>query len=295
MKKIWIKASALMVVLFFTNTAVRAQNAAEVEGPISAVTDNGDGTGIITVMGMTIQIPATATITSPTVSLTMDQLADPTPFPGRTQAGFIGGTAIVVGTVDAVGQLTAQEVFAEPSENVLLGIVTSNAPDPLTVNNVPITFLSDTRMPAGPALNDLGVEVVVDDLAVGTIASVEGYYDGSTFQTFLLEAEGAAAAVPTPQVGIVRAQGRTAGGRLEVRGGLTGITGSETLELRNAANNALLAVLTVQEAPFDGVEVLVAGTAQFRFQVRGLRTVPATVRVVNLTSPSEATAEVDIR
>jgi hypothetical protein len=290
-----IKLASIMAAVVATIPAAHAQVPCEIEGPISAVEDNLDGTGTITVMGMTIQIPATAVITTPTTTLTMAQLADPSPLPGRTQAGFIGGTAIVVGTVPAGGQVTAESVFTEPAENVVLGVITSNAPDPLTVNNVPIVLLSDSRMPAGPPLNDLGIAVALDDLPLGTTTAIGGYFDGANFQAFSFEAGGGAAAEKTPLVGITRAAGRNGGGRLEVRGGLTGISGDQTLELRNGNTDQVLAVLTAAEIPLDGVAVLVEGTAVFRFRVKGLGSVPTTVKVVNLTSPSKAIAEVAIR
>jgi hypothetical protein len=290
-----IKLVSIMAAVVATIPAAHAQVPVEIEGPISAVEDNLDGTGTITVMGMTIQIPATAVITTPTTTLTMAQLADPSPLPGRTQAGFIGGTAIAVGTVDADGQVTAESVFTEPAENVILGVITSNAPDPLTMNNVPIVLLSDSRMPAGPPLNDLGLEIVLDNIPLGTAAAVGGYFDGTNFQAFSLEAAGAAPADQTPLVGITRAAGRNGGGRLEVRGGLSGISGDQTLELRNGNTDQVLAVLIAEEIPVDGVAVLVEGTAEFRFRLRGLDNVPTTVKVVNQTSPSEAIAEVNIR
>lgn len=268
---------------------------ASIEGPISAVEINPDGSATITVMGMEILVPPTATVTTPTATLSLSQLGDPSPLPGRTEAGFIGGTAIILGTANAAGLVTADEVFTEPAENILIGVVTSNSPDPLTVNHVPVQFLTDGRMPAKPPFNELGLEVDPARIPVGGAAAVAGYFDGSSFQAFEFEATGAPSAIQTPVVVISGVQGRVRGGRLEVRGGLSGISGAQTLELRDGETGAVLGTAVFQEAPVNGLTVLVPGTSDYLFRVRGLKTLPASVKIVNLTSPSEATATVVAR
>lgn len=69
----------------------------------------------MTVMGMTVTVPVGTVVTSPSATLTLAQLADATPLPNRTQAGFIDGTAIINGDVAANGIITATDVFVEPS------------------------------------------------------------------------------------------------------------------------------------------------------------------------------------
>jgi hypothetical protein len=155
------------------------------EGPISAVVDNGDGTATITVMGVPVLIPADAPINSPTVLLTPALLADATPLPGRTLPGFIGATAIINGqTVGGVN--VADDVFVEPAENVLIGTVTaanctnadcSGPDDSLTVLGTPLSRLTDVRMLAGPPANAFGFAIDLSGGAlVGSLVSAEGYF-----------------------------------------------------------------------------------------------------------------------
>jgi hypothetical protein len=155
------------------------------EGPVSAIIDNGDGSGIIVVMGVTITIPATAPINSPTASLTVAQLADPTPLPGRSSPGFIGATAIINAQSDGV-TTTADDVFVEPAENVIIGLITSasctnadcsNPGDSLAVLNSPLVRLTDARIPAGPPANAFGFTVDLSQGALlGAVVSAEGYF-----------------------------------------------------------------------------------------------------------------------
>jgi hypothetical protein len=155
------------------------------EGPISNVSLDGAGGGAITAMGVTFQVPAAAPVSTPTAALTLDQFADPTPFPGRSQGGFLGATVIANGCVKinaGVPTAVATDVFSDVAENVVLGVVTA----PLTgatfgVDGTPTTLLADARMPAGPIANAFGFEVTPESLAVGANVAVEGYYsnDGS--------------------------------------------------------------------------------------------------------------------
>ncbi len=88
----------LLVLLVLTPTVALAQVAVFLEGRINSIVDNGDGSGAITVMGVTVNIPAGVPITTATATLTMAQLADPTPMPGRSEPGFVGGTGLIDGT-----------------------------------------------------------------------------------------------------------------------------------------------------------------------------------------------------
>jgi hypothetical protein len=195
----------------------------ELEGPISAVVDNGNGSGSIVVMGVTVQIPATAVIHTPTATLTIAQLADPTPLPGRTQPGFVGGTAIILGQTDGVAT-TAEDVFAEPAENVLLGVITRadgcTATDctNLEVLGTQLLRLTDPRLPANPPANAFGFQVDLSQGAlVGSPASVEGYYGQvavppsvvPALHYFIVELDGGALLNPgVTEVSILRAQCR---------------------------------------------------------------------------------------
>jgi hypothetical protein len=106
MKAVSMKTVAFLLAVNLVNTVANAQVPppptplvgpelpASIEGPISAVEINPDGSATITVMGMEILVPPTATVTTPTATLSLSQLGDPSPLPGRTEAGFIGGTAV---------------------------------------------------------------------------------------------------------------------------------------------------------------------------------------------------------
>ena len=159
----------------------------------------------LTVMGMQVEVPSTATIHSPTSTRLDSGLANNNQwfkgakFDGRRQAGFLGGTAIVIGTWDDVNKrIVAQDVFAEPTENVILGVVTKfscsnaacdGATDYIRGNSAPGstvgTFVAgpamlpvkDVRMPAQPIKDEGGFEV---DLTGANLTGIpfaaEGYY-----------------------------------------------------------------------------------------------------------------------
>ncbi|MDF1853805.1 MAG: hypothetical protein P1U85_23455 [Verrucomicrobiales bacterium] len=283
MKKIFVLGIMMLTVF---SVSVQAQTPFAVEGPLTAVDPTLE---TITVMGMEISVPNGTPINSPSATLTLsDLLGDPLPGRGTTQ-GFLNGTAIVTGTITG-GVMTADDVFTEPAENVVLGEVTEvTAGGSVVVNGVTTVELTDPRIPFGGYVNDLGTPVNKADIQPGNIAGAEGYYAGGVLYIFAMEIAGVNSSV-TPEVGITRAQGRADTGRLEVRGGLTGISGNQRIELRDAANptGPVLATALVGEDP------VIPGTAEFRFRVKGI-TVPEVVRVDNVTSPSFATAEVNIR
>jgi hypothetical protein len=181
------------------------------EGPISAVSANPDGSGSITVLGVVVDIPAGITIVTPTATLSMAQVADPTPLPGRIQPGFIGGTAIINGTAVA-GVNTADDMFLEPAENILGADITSIPPAPIEVGGVLMNAIMDARLPADPIANLYGFEVDPATVPTGGDATAEGYFsnDGSgVFQYFGLAVTGGDILNPgVTDVSITRAQCR---------------------------------------------------------------------------------------
>jgi hypothetical protein len=180
------------------------------EGPISALTDNGDGTGSITVMGITVAIPSGAPITTPTAALSIADAADATPLPGRTQNGFIGGTAIIEGNGDIIAGYTADSVFLEPAENILGAEITSTPGEPLAIGGVELSPTGDARIPAGPFTNAFGFEVDPLTVPLGTGATSEGYLanDGSGVMQYFGIAVDAGDLVNAgmTEVSIIRAQ-----------------------------------------------------------------------------------------
>jgi hypothetical protein len=178
------------------------------EGPIQSIDQQVDGSVIMNVMGVTVYVPTTAVIDSPTTTLTLRQLASRTPLPGRTEPGFIGGTALVNGVVDlATNHFTATNMVVEPAENVLIGVVTSVAP--LKILNSELAFINDARMPFH-LVNEFGFALAPNPpVEVGTLAAAEGYYAGGKFQSFALELVGDfPLANPVTSLNIQRAQTR---------------------------------------------------------------------------------------
>ncbi len=163
------------------------------EGPISALTDDGDGTGSITVMGVTVDIPVGTPITTPTASLGITAAANPSVLPGRTQAGFVGGTAIIEGSGDLAGGYSADSVFLEPAENILGAATTSLPGESLQVAGVALSPTGDARIPNGPFTNVFGFEVDPDSVPQGSGVVSEGYLsnDGSgVMNYFAIEVDG---------------------------------------------------------------------------------------------------------
>jgi len=193
------------------------------EGPISNITLQPDGSAIMTVIGVTVKVPATTPVHSPTRALTVRQLCLRTKLSGRTEPGFLGGTALVNGVVDvATGSFTATDMHVEPAENVLIGVVTQASP--LRILNTEIVPIADARIPYS-AVNQFSFEIKNPTIAVGTAAAAAGYYADNKFQTFALELAGDFPLVnPNSQVNIMRAQTRerspnaTRGDDVDMRG-----------------------------------------------------------------------------
>lgn len=254
-------------VIWLAATVAYGQVAAPVpglfEGPVNGLQSDGNGGALMTVMGTTITVPPTAAITTPSATLTVAQLLDPAPLPGRTQPGFLASTTITEGSVNpATGVFTTTEVFVEPAENVILGVVTENLAQ-LRVNGIPIVMLTDPRMPASPVHNDLGFEVNLAAVPVGAPASVNGYYsnDGSgLFYAFALEVAGVQAANPALQVSITRVVADPAARSLEVRGGVSGLPAAGAVTVQIRAGNRVLGTVAAVRDP------LLPGTASYRFR-----------------------------
>ncbi|WP_157505634.1 hypothetical protein [Geminicoccus roseus] len=215
----------------------------EIEGPMSEVSlQPGSETttqglrkwiGSIKVLGVTVRVLEGALIHTPTnaESVTLaDFAASAAKLPGRTEGGFIGGTAIVVGE-SIGGQVYVHDVFSDLSEHVVVGEATNPliVNDTVTrskVNEMEIRPLKDARMPAGPAINGLGLKIKANAITTGTLVAAEGYY--SSRQDVLwyhtLEADGAPLARwDRSQVAILRADCRVRGGgrdEISVRGGV---------------------------------------------------------------------------
>ena len=210
----------------------------ELEGPISAINLNPDGSGMITVMGIEVQIPIGTPINPPTRLISMAQLSDPAPLAGRTEPGLIGGTAIIIGdTPDGIINI-AEDIFVEPAENVILGVITAaDCPIPapgddadrarfrLCNNNSMQALGTDLfrltnantsfRMPADPPVNELGFQINLGltheaGLLVGAAVALEGYFASDRLNWFAFEYAGIGVLrrEDQPEISILRAQCR---------------------------------------------------------------------------------------
>lgn len=218
---------------------------AAIEGPITDITVNPDGSGTITVMSVLVEVPSGTPITTPTAEgLSLQDLATG-PLPGRSAEGFRGGTAIIDGT-SLNGVFTASAVFSDLFENVVLGAITDPDGDPETIHLQGMRLLpsSDPRMPAGPALNGFGFEIDVTSIPPGELTAAEGYYseDDEVLYWHTLESDGGELLRPdVAEVSILRVQcrDRGAGNRdeLAVSGAVhTPASGPVRIQRRTPAN-----------------------------------------------------------
>lgn len=308
--------SLLAVALLALTGAAQAlaQVPAALEGTITAITRNATtGVATMTVIGVSVRVTPTTPITTPTATLTTAQLASTALLPGRTQGGFIGGTAIVNGTWNATAnRFDATEVFVEPAENILLGFVTANSAGQLSINGVRVVPIPTTelRMPSLPMRNEIGVAVIPSTVPVGAQAAAEGYYAGGVFNAFIIDVSAGTPVSSTPQVTILRAQGRertpntTRGDELDIRGGAT------TAHANGA--NQTIRIFRVDDINGVRTETLIGqtttvpdvipGMATWRFTVitppsanAVLGTCPTRIRAVNVSvTTSVVAAEADV-
>ena len=268
----------------------------EVEGPITSVVDNGNGTGTITAMGITFEIDTTVAvagqqpvtvINSPTVSLSMAQLANPAALPGRRTPGFIGGTAIIIGDSEGPNGNIAFDVFVEPAENVVLGVLQSvscggaghcdQTGDSVTVSGVTAYALTDSRIPAAPAIEGAGLTIDMNTALIGGLAALEGYYAGGALYYFAMEAELDPALQSRPgegvsqnQVSVARARCRD-GDEIRILGGVIDDDGNI---------NGAIDVLEIGDQS-DAVPVFDPATGVYTWSIRtDVGNCPETINVV---------------
>lgn len=183
-----------------------------IEGPIDDITAD-----TITVMGIVIKVPPGAVSTPTKTGLSLSDLMI-TDMPGRSRTekrpSFIGGTAIVTGGSNMIGDegVTATEVFTDMNENVIVGEVTSEKGQPLTVNGLPAVPIpaSNRVMPATKPMNIFGFEIEPNSVERGSLISIEGYLGTDrTLYYHALEADtGTPKYAGANEVGITRAQCR---------------------------------------------------------------------------------------
>ncbi len=291
---------------------------AALEGTITTVSAvDAAGNVVLTVMGVRVLVAPGVPVTTPSATLTLAQLTSTATLPGRTQPGFVGGTAIVTGDWDTVNaRIVATDVFVEPSENVLIGVVTANDATGIKVNGVAVSPLpaTEARMPSLPTTTDEGIEIFATSIPVGTAAAAEGYFAGDKFYSFLIQAAAGTPVSQVPQVTITRAQVRERtpnnqrGDEVEVRGAVT---------TTHTAGNVNQTVRVFRVDTINGVrretslgtatavpDPLTPGVATYTFRVTTpttrdavLGTAPSLVKVVNIsitTNPPSAEAATEL-
>lgn len=260
----------------------------EVEGPISAISKNDDGTATVTVFGRAFVVPADAHIHTPTKTIGIDDLTNNAYFfPGRIQPGFVGGTAIMIGESDASGVATIQDVFVEPAENVFLGVITKDmmTDGVIEMQGVPIEELpADSPIPSEGFHNGFGFQVKKETVPKGTGAAAEGYFAGGKLHVFLVETTAGDLFKEGPQTAVTRAR-CDPGGRLEVQVA-SYMPAAAQIEIRNATSNFLFGTATTVpdlEDPRFGVFRYRTDVSNEPVDQDGA--CPSEVKVVNLTEP----------
>lgn len=281
-----------------------------VEGPITNIVPNRNA---IFVMRGRVTVPPGTPIVSPTGEMATvgDLLGNP--LPGRVDAlgvpipGFLGGTAIINGTIDNVtGELVATDVFVEPAENVTIGTITQatcsnrncvGTANTIRINGTLMKPIRDPRIPAGPVTNEFGFNVNLTGLTVdplagpsGITAEAEGYFDGRVFRYFHLAVAASAAPLVNPgvaEVSITRAQCRQRAGGIEL-----GVLGN------THPDNGGLVTITNGGTTFGSVNTIPSGVAGFGAYTFGLGGNPAfAICPANVTATfggATATSPVDI-
>lgn len=267
----------------------------EVEGTVTSITPGPDGSANLVMFGQTYNVPNTAYIHTPTKTLTIDELLDMTPLPGRTLGGFLNGTGILIGTVASPGPgavAVINDVAIEPAETVLLGAVTGTEGGIVKIMGVPLVELPRDpafRMPSHGFTNEFGFEVDPATVPVGVLGAAEGYFgDDQQFHHFHVEVGGGTLVDPTtPAVSILRARCGS-GARLEVLGG-SYLPAAATIQVFNANTGySFGSVATV-------IDPLTPQFGAYRFRAdvgTGLTDTdgncPSVVRVVNVQNGKEA-------
>jgi hypothetical protein len=252
----------------------------EIEGTLRGV---NRANRTIQVMGVTVNVPDGTPITSPTARLTFNQLNAAPELPGRNQNGFVGGTAIVTGQVNPDGSITADSLFVEPAENVVVGVLGFRGE---SIAGMPVELTTDPRLPSR-VINAYGFVVAPADIPTGTLGGVEGYYSASTNTLYAHTVEVDAPIPPlanrtSPQVSVLRISCENQG-RLEIRGGVYVPNGplNQTIQVFRP-NGTRIGTTT------SAVDIAPYGLYRFRSDIA---TCPASVRVTmgtaSITVPVE--------
>ncbi|MCC8996737.1 MAG: hypothetical protein LM517_06755 [Nitrosomonas sp.] len=202
---------------------------ANVEGPIAQLPNlSGDQLTLI-VAGVTVIADLNTIIRTPTRQLNLVEVADPTPFPGRADPGFVKGSAQADGSYDTTnGVLRADRLFLEPGEHVLVGPIANPTEAGAIVNGVNAELTNDTRIPSYQILNEFGFPIQPASIPVDSTTAAEGYYDGNILRAFAISVDAPDAILKInpiiqPQISLLRARAveKDSTYRLDIRGAVT--------------------------------------------------------------------------
>ncbi|NMG77445.1 Ig-like domain-containing protein [Aromatoleum diolicum] len=271
----------------------------ETEGVVTNVYLQPDGSGVdLTVFGRVMRVAPGATIHTPTATLSLEQLADPTQFPGLNRNGFVGSTVILTGEVDVAADGTATPVIGdvaiEPAETVLIGVLTWNDAGSMALLGVPMAESTDPRLPSQGYHNEFGFAVYPATIPAGVFAALEGYYgDDGVFHHFMVEAAGGELVEPGAAKTSVTHARCIAGGRLEVQGA-SYLPSAALIEFRNPKTNYLFGSMSTTV----DLEAPEFGTYRYRVDVNEGEAdsdgaCPSHVLAVNLSNGTQASGPVD--
>jgi len=252
--------------------------AVELEGDLDRIDLAGE-TAVVEILGVSARIDGWTLIRTPTATITIADLLG-APLPGRSQAGFLGGQTVLVGVAQH-GVVLADELVVEPGEKLLAGPVTAAADGTISILGWPAVLCADPRMP-GRATNELGFEIELATVKVGTLGVAGGYRgEDGVFYAYELQADGDIVG-PSNQTSITRSR-CTDGARLLVRGGST--DSDSTVTLFDDLTGKLLdeqGVVPRGDMP---------GFGSYRFDIE-VSACPNRVRVVN-SNGSQAVADIE--
>ena len=237
--------SGLLVLLAALPGLVLAQATglpAEVEGKISDILLDDYGNAIVTVMGIDVYVDKIKVFDAgraKTPSFTFKNAGElrGASLPGRASIkdefgvpveGFIGGTAISIGTTTLGSGFVATDLFVEVAENVVLGSVTSvdsittnldgSVTCDISVEGTPVILSTEYRTKFGTPINGSGFEVKPCTLVRGDTVSVEGYFGDGALYIWALESDDA----DVVQTGVTTVSRASCdAGKIEVRGSST--------------------------------------------------------------------------
>lgn len=276
---------------------------ANIEGSIiSPPTINGSDLTLV-VAGVLVSAHSNTIIRTPTKRLTLVDVANQAPFPGRADAGFVNGSAQVEGYYDtAKGVLHADKLYLEPGRQIMIGHIANPTSAGAVVNGVNVLLTSDPRIPSSPIHNKFGFSIQPTTIPDYSVSTVAGYYAGNILRAFLISVDAPEAALISnaPQISLICAS---------VQKKLAGPAGNQTVHFHLDACGAVFPGFSPQRIELyrldAGTPIFLGSTeshpvwntpyGQFDLNLNDIPgEAPISVRVVNASAPGRPSAELDV-